>query len=169
MVSYILAIVCGILLLGIDQLTKFYIISNFTLGEGHGFVSGLLNIVYIHNRGGAWGVMSGYKWALIILTSVIMAVCVIILRRLWKKDPLMFWALSLVVSGGVGNLIDRIFRGGNVIDFLQFDFWQQFPIFNIADCAIVVGAGLIFLHYVIEMVNDFKGKAKGLKRDNADN
>ena len=80
----------------------------------------------------------------------------------------MLMGLSLVVSGGVGNLIDRIFRDGKVIDFLHFEFWPQFPVFNVADCAIVVGVGLLILYFVIDTVNEYKFKKSGLK-ENADN
>ena len=59
-------------------------------------------------------------------------------------------------------MIDRIFRGGKVIDFLQFGFWEEFPVFNIADCAIVVGCGLLLLYFVIDTVKDYKNR----KNDN---
>ena len=58
-------------------------------------------------------------------------------------------------------MYDRIFRNGNVIDFLHFDFWPTFPIFNIADCAIVIGAGLLILYFILDTVKEFK-----IKRDN---
>jgi signal peptidase II len=71
---------------------------------------------------------------------------------------LLFWAICLVLSGGIGNMIDRIFRSGNVIDFLHFEFWPQFPVFNVADCGIVIGAGLLILHFIIEAVNEYKAR-----------
>ena len=80
----------------------------------------------------------------------------------------MLSGLSLVVSGGIGNLIDRIFRNGKVIDFLHFEFWPSFPVFNVADCAIVVGVGLLILYFVIDTVNEYKSKKLGQK-ENADN
>ena len=70
----------------------------------------------------------------------------------------MFWAIVLVLSGGVGNMIDRIFRDGNVIDFLHFEFWPTFPVFNVADCAIVVGAGLLILYFFKGIVDEEKKK-----------
>lgn len=158
MVSCILAIVMGLLVLAADQLTKLYIISNFSLGKGCGFIKGLINIVYIHNRGAAWGMLSGKTWFLVAITAVIMAVCIYFLIKMGKKNKLLFWAICLVLSGGIGNMIDRIFRSGNVIDFLHFEFWPQFPVFNVADCAIVIGAGLLILHFIIEAVNDFKAR-----------
>ena len=76
------------------------------------------------------------------------------------KNKLMFWAISLVLSGGIGNLIDRIFRNGKVIDFLHFAFFKEFPVFNIADCAIVIGAILLVLYFILDMISDAKAKKK---------
>lgn len=158
MVSCILAIVMGLAVLVADQLTKLYIISNFSLGEGCGFIKGLIDIVYIHNRGAAWGMLSGKTWFLVVITAVIMAVCIYLLIKMGKKNKLLFWAICLVLSGGIGNMIDRILRGGNVVDFLHFEFWPQFPVFNVADCAIVIGAGLLILHFILETFQEIKDK-----------
>lgn len=158
MLVYISALVCALLLIGIDQLTKLFIISNFSLGQSADFINGLINIVYIHNKGAAWGIFSGKTWPLIAVTAVIMVVCIVLLIRNFGKNKLMTWSLSLVISGGIGNLIDRIFREGNVIDFLQFDFYKSFPIFNVADCCIVVGAGLLILCYLLETIQEIKAK-----------
>ena len=68
---------------------------------------------------------------------------------------LFLWAGSLILSGGIGNLIDRIFRDGKVIDFLHATF-INFPIFNVADCAVVIGAGLLIFYFVLDMKNDAK-------------
>ncbi len=166
MISYILALVTGALVLGIDQYTKYFISLNFEYGQPHDFIDGLLNVVYIHNRGGAWGVFQGKTWGLLIVTSIVMVICVIMLIKFGKSSKLCLWALSLVIFGGIGNMIDRIFRDGNVIDFLQFDFWQDFPVFNIADCAIVVGVGLLILYFVIDTIKEFITK-KALDDENS--
>lgn len=161
MFSYVLAVFCGVLVLAADQLTKYYIISNphyFPYGESVEFLNGFLDITYIHNQGGAWGMLSGYRWVLLIITAVVMAVCVVMLVKLGRKSKLFFWAVSLVLAGGVGNLIDRIFRGGNVIDFLHFEFMPEFPVFNVADCGIVIGAGLLILYFLTDMINESKNK-----------
>ena len=156
MVSCILAIVCGLVLLGLDQYTKYFISTTMTLGESHGFLKGFIDIVYIHNTGGAWGMLSGYTWVLLALTAIVMIICIVLLVKTGTKNKLLFWAISLVVSGGIGNMIDRIFRGGNVVDFLHFEFFPTFPIFNIADIAVVVGAGLLILYFIIDTVKESK-------------
>ena len=168
MVSFIVAVLGGLAILAIDQLTKYFIISNFSLGQSADFINGLIDIVYIHNEGAAWGMLSGKTWILVAFTTVAMAFCGYLLWNYGRENKLMLTGLSLVVSGGIGNLIDRIFRNGKVIDFLHFEFWPEFPVFNVADCAIVVGVGFLMLYFVIDTINEYKSKKSGLK-ENADN
>lgn len=154
-----MALLTGVAFLVADQLTKAYVSANFTLGETSDFLKGFIDLTYIHNKGGAWGMLSGYTWLLISMTIIIMIICIALLLKFGLKDKLMFWAMSLVMFGGIGNMIDRIFRGGNVVDFLHFSFWKSFPVFNVADCAVVIGAGLVILYFVIGMINDSRRKS----------
>ena len=172
MVSYILAVVVAVAVLAVDQLTKWYIAANFTLATSQEFIPGLIDITYIHNDGGAWGMLGGYTWILLSVTIIIMLVCITLLLKYGSRDKLMFWAITLVLSGGVGNMIDRIFRDGNVVDFLHFAFMPDFPVFNVADCAIVVGAGLLLLYYIMSTVKETREKRRmeALKaEENAEN
>lgn len=168
MLSSILAIIISVIALLIDQITKVWVMSNFSLGESRDFINGLLNLVYIHNQGAAWGTLSGKRWLLIGITLAVMIVCIVLIVKNFTKSKLFVWSMCLVVSGGIGNLIDRIFRDGNVIDFLQFDFYKSFPIFNFADCCIVVGAGLLILNFLLESISEYKEK-KALTVDNGEN
>lgn len=156
MVSFILAGVTAVCLLIFDQAVKIAVNTGFSLGDNFTLIPGLLNFHYIHNTGGAWGVLSGYTGLLILITAVIMIACIAWLIVRGRKSKLLFWATLLIISGGLGNMIDRIFRDGKVIDFLQFGFWEEFPVFNIADCSIVVGCSLLILYFVIDTVNDLK-------------
>lgn len=158
MISYILAIVVGLLVLAADQYTKYFIMNTFELGQGTDFIKGVIDIVYIHNKGGAWGILEGHTWGLLAMTVVIMLVCLALLFKWGAKNKLVFWAMSLILFGGVGNLIDRIFRDGNVVDFLHFEFWPTFPVFNVADCAIVIGVALLMLYFVVDTIKDLKAK-----------
>lgn len=158
MVSYILAVIVAVIALAADQLSKAYIAANFTLATSQEFIPGLIDITYIHNDGGAWGMLGGYTWILLSVTIIIMLVCITLLLKYGSRDKLMFWAIMLVLSGGVGNMIDRIFRDGNVVDFLHFAFMPEFPVFNIADCAIVIGAGLLLLYYLLGTIKETREK-----------
>ena len=64
----------------------------------------------------------------------------------------------MICAGGIGNMIDRIFRGGAVVDFLQLEFWPDFPVFNIADCAIVCGAALFVLYFLLDLFREIKSR-----------
>ncbi|MCQ2440442.1 MAG: signal peptidase II [Clostridia bacterium] len=156
--SYILAIITGICILGLDQYTKFFITSNFELAQSYPFLRGLIDITYIHNRGGAWGMLTGHTWLLLSVTIVVMLICISLIIRFGIKNKLMFWAIIFILSGGLGNMIDRIFRSGNVIDFLHFEFFPEFPVFNVADCSIVLGASLLILYFVIDIIKDNRQK-----------
>ena len=57
-------------------------------------------------------------------------------------------------------MIDRIFRDGNVVDFIHLHFMPTFPVFNIADCAVCIGAGLLLLHFIIDMIKDYRVRRK---------
>ena len=144
--TYILAIISSVLFLLADRFTKYIVETNMALNESIPFIPNFLDFTYIHNTGGAWGILAGKTWLLVVFTAVVMAFCVVFLIRNGFKNPLLFWAVCLVVSGGVGNMIDRIFNEGRVIDFLRTLF-IDFPIFNLADCAVVIGAGLLILYF----------------------
>ena len=164
----ILAVLCGLAIIAVDQFTKFYIASNFVEDEVHEFINGIINLKYVNNDGAAWSMLEGKTEILLGLTAVVMVICIVILVKNKLKDKLLFWAMILVLSGGVGNMIDRIFRKGFVVDFLQFDFWQSFPVFNIADCAIVIGGALMILYLLLDIISDFY-KKKTKQENNEEN
>lgn len=158
MITYILAAITGVLILLADQFSKLYVQGHFEMAKSYEFLPGLIDITYIHNDGGAWGMLGGYTWLLLSVTIVVMLVCIALLLKYGAKDKLMFWAIILVLSGGIGNMIDRIFRGGKVIDFLHFEFWPTFPVFNVADCAIVIGAALLMIYFFKGIIDEEKQK-----------
>lgn len=164
--TYVIALVTSVLVLLLDMVSKIQVMNNFELYETRVFIEGLLNFSYIQNPGAAWGAFAGSTAFLIIVTALVMILCIYFLVRSFKKDPLFFWAISLVLSGGVGNLLDRIFRDGFVVDFLQFGFWTSFPVFNIADCAVVIGAGLLILYYILDLIKEFKIKKSAKLEEN---
>lgn len=157
--SAILAIICSVLVVVIDQVSKYLVITQMEPNQIiENVIPGIINFNRIPpNSGAAFGIFQGQTWFLITITCLIMVVCVCMLVRKTFDSKMMFWALCLVLSGGVGNLIDRVFRGGNVVDFLEFAFFD-FPVFNIADCAVCIGAGLIVFYFVLDLIKDTKMK-----------
>lgn len=169
MLSYIFAVISAALFLVADQFTKYYISNNFAENVSYEFIPKILGITYINNTGGAWGMFRDQTWLLLSVTIVVMLVCIALLLKYGLKNKLMFWAINLILSGGVGNLIDRVARQGHVRDFLDLRF-MEYPVFNIADCAIVIGAGLLILYFVIDMLNENKEKRMiKLEQESSDN
>jgi signal peptidase II len=133
-------------LIAADQLTKVWAASSLPLGRpgltlGWGF-----HLTYVQNSGAAFGILQDATLALAVLSGVVALVIAVYLRRHASSLPaLQLWALALILSGAIGNLIDRI-RLGYVIDFIHFSVpGFDFPVFNIADACVVVGAGLLIL------------------------
>lgn len=127
-----------------DQFIKILVDSKIEYGtESIAVIDNFFSLVHWHNTGGAWGVMSGYTWILTVLTLV--ACFVFLYFIVCSKATLANISFVLVVSGAVGNVIDRI-RLGYVIDYLSFYnlFGYSFPAFNLADICVVSGCiGLI--------------------------
>lgn len=160
MLSYILAAVTSALVLAADQISKYFVSQNFTEFKTHyDFIPGILDLTYVKNDGAAWGMLGGYTWLLISITIVVMLAGIALLLKWGLRDKFIFWAATLILAGGVGNMIDRVFNDGFVVDFLEFSF-IDFPVFNIADCAIVVGAGLIMFSLLKSIIDERRQNSK---------
>ena len=114
----------------------------------------LFDLTYLENSGAVFGSFSGQRYLLIGVTSVLILVCLAALIRYWKESKWLTVCLILMISGGIGNLIDRIFRH---LDFQLFDF----AIFNFADCCVVVG----IVMFLIDMLFLEKKRSTAKKED----
>ncbi len=160
--SYIFAIILSVVIVAVDQLSKYFIASTYTLGESFPIIEGLFNMTYIHNRGAAFGVLQNQRWFFLAITAIVMIICITLLIRRTYGSKWLFWSICVVLGGGMGNMIDRLFRGGNVVDFIEFAFFE-FPIFNVADIAVCVGAAMIFLYFLKDLIKDLRGKNDKIK------
>lgn len=125
--------------LALDQLTKAWFLRHLELGQSRA-VTSFLHWTLTFNTGSAFGFFQGNNKALLILAIVILVVLLYCARGITERGGL--WGglgVALVLGGAAGNLIDRL-RFGHVVDFIDFGFW---PVFNIADSAIAVGAALL--------------------------
>ena len=97
MLSYIIAVVAAVLIIAIDQLSKLLIVNNFELLTCFPLIKGIFDFNYIHNSGAAWGMLSGKRGLLILITLVIMAVCIVwLINAAKKKERLSFWAAEII-------------------------------------------------------------------------
>ncbi len=132
-----------------DQLTKLWTQRVFFLGEGRTVIPGFFDLRYIQNTGAAWGIFSGFNHWLVVFSFIMLALLIRFRHHLIGHHPLERISLALMLSGIIGNLIDRV-RLGYVVDFLDFYIGSRhFPAFNIADAAITGGVALYFIAQLI--------------------
>ncbi|MDD4899272.1 MAG: signal peptidase II [Candidatus Omnitrophica bacterium] len=129
-----------IAILFLDQASKFLFTKFLQLNHPVAVIKGVFYLTLVHNRGAAFGILKGKLFLFILASLIALVVIYLNLKDKGKDNPFLFkFALGLILAGGLGNLIDRIFFG-YVIDFLDFRVW---PVFNLADSAITVGAILL--------------------------
>ena len=162
--SLIIALIVGALMVGVDQITKAVVLDTIaSSGETVPFIKGVLSFYYTANTGAGFSIFTGQTVFLIVFTVLVMALVVFLLIKGTFKHPLTDWGFCLVLSGGIGNLIDRVFNGGAVVDFIKTDF-IEFPIFNVADICVTVGAALIILYFLIDLIKESKTKKEKAER-----
>lgn len=149
MIYYLIGI-AGLVLL--DQLTKIQIENNFFVGDTIEIISNFFHITYVQNRGIAFGVFQGKINAISIATTIaIIGIIIYFFKNFKKIEVIERIAYMVIISGAIGNMIDRIFRG-YVVDMLDFrGIWQY--VFNLADVYINIGVALIFLDILLKLKN----------------
>ena len=142
----------------VDQVTK-HLASLFLMGgTSSTFLPGILSFRYHENPGAAWGILQNQRWIFMIISTIAIFLFIGYLFYTRKEKTALLFRLSLAffIGGGIGNMIDRV-RLGYVVDFLRFDF-IDFPIFNVADSFISIGAGLMVLHLLLEFLHEQRSK-----------
>ena len=135
----------AILVILLDQGSKFFIQQKIKIGESIPIIKGIFHITYIENPRTAFGIFQ-YQTIFFVIAILISVILIILISRkmVFKKDSLVYIPLTLVLGGAIGNLIDRL-RTGRVTDFLDFRIW---PIFNFADTAIVCGMLILVVYFL---------------------
>lgn len=142
MLYYILSII----LVGIDQLVKWWVRSSIPLGESIPFLPYVMDLTYTQNTGAAFSSFSGMTWLLTLVSLGASVVIAVLLRKDFFPGKWGKLALSLILAGAVGNLIDRALLGF-VTDMFETTF-IQFAVFNVADICVVAG-GFLMAAYVL--------------------
>ena len=158
--SLVIAIIIGVVMLAFDQIAKLMVLANLQgTGKTISIIDGIISFCYRGNNGAGFSILSGHTEFLVLFTLIAISVIVFLQVKGTYRSHLTNWGFMLIVSGGIGNLIDRVFRNGVVVDFISVDF-IDFPVFNIADICVTVGAGLVILYFVIELIKEYKAKGK---------
>ena len=143
----------ALLVIALDQLTKWMIVKKMEYGESIEIIENLLYITSHRNRGAAWGILQGQMWFFYIITIAVIIGLVYYIQKMAKESILLGVALALMLGGAIGNFIDRVVRQ-EVVDFVHtYIFSYSFPVFNVADAALSIGVGLLVIHMFLEEKN----------------
>lgn len=144
-----------IVIIVIDQLIKFIIVDNL-YNSSINIIEGILNFTYIENTGGAYGIGNGSTAMFIIVNAIIITLIgKFILSKKNDIPTYILFSLGLVIAGGLGNLVDRIFRGF-VVDYIDFNPIIKYPIFNLADICVVLGCVIVIINLIITTIKERK-------------
>ncbi len=153
-----LALLLSAVLAFVDQLLKIET-RNWLKSAGEiPLIGEALKLTYLENRGMAFGMMQGQKWLLVWVTAFVLLILIAAIMMGKIRKPATLFTTAVIIGGGVGNLIDRVYRG-YVIDYINVSL-IDFPIFNFADICVTCGTIVLLILLVIEMVEEEKaGKA----------
>ncbi|MCO6017814.1 MULTISPECIES: signal peptidase II [Carnobacterium] len=144
---YLLALVVLI----VDQVTKYLVVQNIELYQVKAFLPGVLSWMYIQNTGAAWSILEGQMWFFYVITTVVIIGVLYIMQKYAKESRLFSMGLALILAGALGNFIDRI-RLGYVVDMVRIEL-IDFPIFNVADMSLSIGVALIIVYVLLDEKN----------------
>ena len=144
-----------------DQIIKYFVLLYLKPVGSVSVINGFLEWNYVENTGAAFGSFSGNTTLLSVITAVIIlaGIAAILLKKI--KNKYLLITATIIIAGGLGNLIDRIFRG-YVIDFIKVLF-IDFPVFNFADILVTCGSFMLITYLIIDIYNDSRKKQKGDK------
>ena len=148
---YLCVILIGILL---DQLSKWLVVTNMTLHQSIPILEDVLHLTYVHNKGAAFGMLADRRWIFLVISTITIVAVGLYLFLGFCDNLLNGFSLALIVSGGIGNMIDRTVLG-YVVDFVDVTL-INFAIFNVADAFVCVGAALLCISLIGETRRELK-------------
>ena len=137
-----------LLLIALDQAVKWYVVKAIPLGGMRTFIPKVVSLTYLKNSGAAFSMLENQQWFFAIITLIAMGAAFVYFYRHIKGSIWLLLGLTLIISGGIGNFIDRV-RQGFVVDMFHLDF-MNFAIFNVADIYLTVGVGLLLIYLLRE-------------------
>ncbi|MGN0501307.1 MAG: signal peptidase II [Ruminococcus sp.] len=157
-----ISLIVGAVLVIIDQIIKYFVSAYLQPVGSVSVIDNLFSLTYVENKGVAFGMFSDMRWVFVALTSVLLAVIIFYMFKKRPKGKFFYICAALIIGGGIGNLIDRIFYG-YVIDYLSLSFFP--PVCNFADYCITAGTIMLVIYLLFfSDVLDSSKKAK-IKND----
>jgi signal peptidase II len=139
----IVYLLLALVIAGADQLIKHFVLENLVDAGRVTAIPHILDLIYVENRGVAFGMFSNMRWLFVVITSIVIIAFIVMLFKGGYKSKLFSISCALIVGGGIGNLIDRL-AYGFVVDYLQLSFFS--PVCNFADYCITVGTVLLVIY-----------------------
>ncbi|MGN1080855.1 MAG: signal peptidase II [Acutalibacteraceae bacterium] len=159
MITVWCSLIIAIILLLIDQCTKIVVMNYMYVGDKIPVIKGFFSLEYVQNKGAAFGMMQNFRYVFVILALCVIILVVFAMLKGKIKNKYLIWAFALIISGGAGNTIDRLFHsGGYVVDFLKFEL-SWFPyVFNFADICVTFGGVILFVYLIADIIGSKKAK-----------
>ncbi len=151
----ILIVGLSVLAAVIDQIIKIIVVNNLKPVSSVEFIPNLVSFTYVENKGAAFGILANARWVFILFTILIIIALFVYIIKKKINSKLFITSAILIIGGGIGNLVDRIFLG-YVVDFIKISFFP--PAFNFADCCVTIGAVLMVIYLLF--FTDFKDEKK---------
>ena len=143
--QYLWMVLAVLGMVGLDQWTKFLVVQNIPLYTAKPGIPGLFSLTYVQNTGAAWSSFQGMIWLFVLIFAIFTAFLVFeLITGKVGFNTFEKWCLIVIYGGAVGNIIDRV-RLGFVVDMINLDF-MEFPVFNVADCFICIGAFALIVY-----------------------
>ena len=131
----------ALIIVFLDQLTKFLIKQNLQLNQSIPVIKNVLHLTYVTNTGSAFGLFKSFSSFFTLFSAIVIIVIFYYLKKIKKDETKIQFAVSLLLGGTIGNLIDRL-AYGSVVDFIDFRIW---PVFNVADSAVTISIVLLII------------------------
>lgn len=167
-VYYVWYVLTVIFTVGIDQITKYFAVKELKPIDTYPIINGVLHLTYVENTGAAFGMMKDSRWIFMTVSAVAIVAIAVVIFKYGRESVFSSFCLSMILGGGIGNMIDRIALG-YVVDFVDFRL-INFAVFNGADSFVCVGAFLMIIYLALELVRETKAEKENAEADtpNAD-
>ena len=163
MTIILIAIIAGVI--GLDQLTKWLAVVNLQGEPSFPLWSEVFHFTYAENTGMAFGMLKDHRWVFMVFSTIAIIGLAVYLFRFRPESRWLQVSMAFIIGGGIGNMIDRVFLG-YVVDFLDFTL-INFAVFNVADSFVCIGAGMMIVYLVIDLIREIKlEKAKKAEEQN---
>lgn len=136
----------------LDQLIKYFVSTNMFLGQSIPVLPQIFHLTYIQNPGAAFGILENQRYLFILIAAVLIVAVIYFYKKIIQLSKFFQVGIALLFGGAIGNMIDRIFIG-RVIDYMDFRIW---PVFNLADIAIVSGCAIIAFNLLFKTERSYK-------------